>query len=90
MTRVPMMKWVEPTEQQKRFRNDVIEVLRGYGDVPEEQLLALASYLVGQLIALMDQTKYTPAACLEIVSQNLEAGNAHAIKEHLGRTLGRG
>lgn len=78
------MKSVAPTPLQERFRVDVLALLQGYGDVSQEQLLAISAYLVGQLIALMDQTKFTPAMCMAIVSENLEAGNAQAIEHALG------
>lgn len=68
-----------PTERQiaclKRMREALDPALE-----PEE-MLALACQLVGNLIALQDQRKYTTNAVMAMVSANIEVGNREAIRE---------
>ena len=77
------MKTIEPTALQKEFRDDFVQLLKIYADtraLSSMEMLALASYTVGQLIALQDQTKITPDMALSCVSMNIELGNAHVIQ----------
>lgn len=73
------------TEKQARlaaFRNEMIDVLsRHYGDLPAEHMLAATAYLIGQMIAMQDQRRFTAAQVMGIVSQNIEAGNRTALED---------
>lgn len=53
------------------------------------EILAIAAYTVGQLIALQDQRKMTPQMALAIVSDNIEAGNLRAQKDVLSADKGK-
>ena len=67
----------------------MITVLRMHGaEMPPEELLAVAAYTVGQLIALQDQRTTTPDMAMEIVARNIELGNSEAIKQSLGSPAG--
>lgn len=77
-----------PTKEQTAFRDEMVATLRKHQHLRPDEMLAVASYFVGQLLALQDQRKMTPAMGLEIVSSNIEAGNAQAIRESLGSTIG--
>lgn len=79
----------EPTARHRAFRDKLIEALREFDDVPADQMLAIASHMVGQLVALQDQRKVTPGTAMEIVARNIELGNAEAIGTSLAQTLGR-
>ena len=72
-----------PTPKQLALRDDMLAVMRKHGaDLRAEDILAIASYTVGQLIALQDQRTMTPAMAMEIVASNIiEAGNQHAQAE---------
>lgn len=72
------MKTILPTEKHKQARLDMIAALKAH-DLQSMEMLALMSYTVGQLVALQDQRKVTPAMAMELVASNLELGNAHAI-----------
>ena len=48
-------------------------------DAPE--MMALAAYITGQIMAMQDARKWTPALAMEVVARNLEAGNAQAIAD---------
>lgn len=60
---------------------DFAAVLKKYEHMPAEEMLAIASNLVGKLAAMQDQRRYTSEAVMEIISQNLQAGNAQMIAE---------
>ena len=49
-----------------------------------DMMLAGASQLVGNLIALQDQRKMTPEMALALVQSNIEVGNREAMAEVLG------
>lgn len=45
------------------------------------ELLAVASNMVGKLVALQDQRTTTPDKAMEVVARNLEIGNQQAQAE---------
>ncbi len=72
----------EPTPGMKAFRDDLLAVLNKHaGALDASDMLALAAYTTGQIMAMQDARKWTPALALEIVGKNIEAGNAQAINE---------
>lgn len=79
----------EPTARHRAFRDKLIEALREFSDVPADEMLALASHMVGQLVALQDQTKFTPETAMEIVARNIEIGNAEVIDDLRSAVGGR-
>lgn len=85
-----MSRTVKPTKEHRAFRDDVIELLRKHaGELPADEMLALASHLVGQLLALQDQRKITPALGLKLIGENIEAGNAEVVNGDIQNPLGR-
>ena len=54
---------------------------RHAADLGALELLAIASNLVGKLIALQDQRLVTPAMAMEIVSVNIQHGNKQAMDQ---------
>lgn len=83
------MKTKQPTIDHKAFREDMIAVMNKHaGALDAAEMLALAAYTTGQIMAMQDARKYTAALALEIVSKNIEAGNAQAI-EDAGKWMGR-
>lgn len=75
------MKSFKPTKEQTAFRDEMVAVLRKHEHLRADEMLAVASYFVGQLIALQDQRKVTPSMAMELVASNIEAGNQHALTE---------
>ena len=75
------MKVKAPTKNHEAFRNDMVAALRKHQHLPPDEMLAVAAYFVGQLLALQDQRKLTASMAMEIVAQNIEAGNQNAIAE---------
>lgn len=83
-------KTVLPDERLQAFRNDMLEVLsRHAGDLPADQMLSVAAYFVGQLIALQDQRTMTPDQALGLVSDNIELGNEFQLGLVAGPAAGR-
>jgi len=73
------MKPVSPTAAHRAFRDELIALLRRNDDLSALEMLAVASHLVGQLVALQDQRALTPGEAMEIVAANIEAGNRSAL-----------
>jgi hypothetical protein len=64
----------------QRFHEEFALLLKKHlADEQPEVLLAVASYAVGQLVALQDQATMTPERAMRIVAANIEAGNHSAI-----------
>ena len=77
-----MMKKIKPSTQSIAVRDELIALMRAkMTTMDTAEILAVVAYTVGQLIALQDQRKITPAMALALVSDNIEAGNADAIAE---------
>ena len=73
---------MKTTPTHKAFRNDLIALLRKYSDnLSSEEMLALASHLVGQLLAVQDQRTMTPAMGMNLIAKNIEQGNRESIDE---------
>ena len=75
-------KKVKLSAQAVAVRDELIALMRAkMTTMDAAEILAVVAYIVGQLIALQDQRKITPARALALVSYNIEAGNADAIAE---------
>ncbi len=76
------MKRLEPSEKHKQIRDALLDLMRKeMAETPADEILAIVSYTVGQLVAMQDATKCTLDVAMEIVATNIEAGNQDAIKE---------
>jgi hypothetical protein len=63
--------------------------MRPYADkLGPEGMLAVASVLVGQLVALQDQRSMTAAMAMQLVAQNIEVGNREAVAK-MNNPIGR-
>ncbi len=78
-----------PTAAHIKVRDAMLAVIRKEAaDMDAIEILAIAAYTVGQLIALQDQRTVTSAMAMEIVASNIEAGNHHVV-EGLSEPEGR-
>lgn len=77
-------KHIKPSPVHTAFRDDMVGMLRKHQHLPPDEMLAVASYFIGQLVAMQDQRKLTPAMAMQIVANNIEAGNQHTIAELSG------
>lgn len=76
------MKTKQPGPQHEAFRNDLLAIMNKHaGALDSSEMLALAAYTTGQIMAMLDARVWQPAAALEVVSRNIEAGNAQAIAD---------
>lgn len=83
------MKSSSPSAAHQAFRDDMLTVLRRHGgSLSAQEMLAVAAYTVGQLIALQDQRTMTAKMAMDVVTANIEAGNIDAIEDSLGNPTG--
>lgn len=83
------MKTKEVTAVHVACMVELKEVLKKYGgDMTAEEILALCSQLVGNVLALQDQTKWTASMLMKIIARNIEVGNAVAIASIMGEPQG--
>ena len=78
-----------PTAQQLAFRRSLEACMKQHGETLDAvELLAVTSHLVGQLIALQDQTRWTSDKVMELVTANIQQGNREVIDGLLNETGG--
>lgn len=83
------MKSVAITPQIEAFRSELLKLLdKHFGHLPSEHMLAVTSHMVGQMIAMQDQRRFTAATIMELVSRNIEAGNQNAVEALVNNTAG--
>lgn len=78
-----VFKTVEPNDQSRAFMAELKDALKSVVDkhpeIDGQMMLAVASQLVGNLIALQDQRLVTAGIVMEMVARNIEMGNAEAV-----------
>lgn len=83
------MNIIGPTPQQLAYMADLKAsmrpVIERHPNITAMEMLAVTSQLVGNLIAMQDQTKISPQMALEVVSINLEIGNREVVAGLLSR-----
>lgn len=73
-------KIVQPNAAHEHLRLALCAVIRRKApDMPAEEILAIFCQLVGQLVALQDQRRFTSDAVMALVSANIQMGNQHAV-----------
>lgn len=76
-------------EDHKRFEAGVKAAMKEHvGGLNGEEMLAIMSQVLGQLIAMQDQRTMTPGRAMAIVSVNIEEGNRAALAD-LAKPEGR-
>ena len=78
---MPPMKTLKPSPELVAYVNDLKAVIGKHQHLTADRMLAGASQLVGNLIALQDQRKMTPDMALAVVQENIEEGNRVAMAE---------
>lgn len=64
------------------FHDDLLAIMNKHaGALDSSEMMALAAYTTGQIMAMLDARVWKSADALEIVSRNIEAGNAQAIAD---------
>lgn len=74
------MRVVPTSPEAESCRQAMANAMQPYSDkLGPEGMLAVASALVGQLVALQDQRRMTPAMAMEVVARNIENGNREVL-----------
>ncbi len=74
-----MTKSIKP-EYEIAYK-DIINLMRKHDKISSVELLAVASNLVGKIIAMQDQRTMTNEKIMKIVADNIEIGNKQVILE---------
>lgn len=70
---------MKPTAEHVRLMDGFKTAIGLVPDMPAQEILAIASQLIGNLVALQDHRKYTAAQVMELVANNIEIGNAEVV-----------
>lgn len=70
------------TEADKKLHADICDFIKAHL-IPDtsERALAIASQIVGQILALQDQRTMTSDKGLDLILVNIELGNQQVIKD---------
>lgn len=61
---------------------DVVSLVQRYaGKLKPIEVLAVASNMVGKLIAMQDQFAVSPEQAMQVVSRNIQVGNSQVIEQ---------
>lgn len=78
------MRTIQPTPEIEAFMADLKgsmnPVIERHPTLGADIMLAVTAQLVGNLIAMLDQTKYTAAEAMDLVSKNITIGNSEALR----------
>lgn len=76
-----MSRVIQPLGIHQALFADFTEILHKYEHLPKPEILAIASQIVGMLIALQDQRTMTGEKAMAIVTENLRVGNERVLEE---------
>ena len=82
-----MSKHAAQTEHEVAYQELCGLLYRQAEKVSAEELLAIASNMVGKLIAMQDKRTMTTDRAMEIVMHNLEYGNRTIIESLAGQEI---
>ena len=83
------LKSVPAHPQAEPLRLAILDLIKTMApDIPPQEIVALLSHLLGQVIAHLDQRQWTPRAAMKIVEVNLQAGNAQVLADLDARANG--
>jgi uncharacterized protein YejL (UPF0352 family) len=75
-------------EHEVLYQEIVALIDKHAGKLSAMEMLAVASNMLGKLIAMQDQRVITPAMAMEIVAHNIEHGNKEVL-DQLGHSRGQ-
>jgi hypothetical protein len=73
-------KIVKTSPKHEAFYQAVAKAMKD-NDIDHIEAVAVTANILGKLIAYQDQRLYTPEQMMQIVSDNIEAGNRHALEQ---------
>lgn len=78
-----------PSPEVIAARLAMLEALRPFADRLEIiEIVAVLSQTVGQFVAMLDERQFTPEQAMQVVEENLAAGNAAQIEQVIGTPRG--
>lgn len=75
-------------EHEVAFQDICAMIAKHAEELSAVEVLAIASNLVGKLIAMQDQRRMTPEDAMKIVQDNIEEGNRQALEYLRSNTAG--
>ena len=83
-----MSKIINAIPDHEVAYQDLCELCRKHeAKVSALELLAIASNMVGKLVAMQDQRTVSPSAAMEVVALNIEHGNKQVV-DGLSNSIG--
>lgn len=74
-------KVVKSRPEHEAAYADMLKLISRHTKLTPIEMLAVASNMLGKLMAMQDQRVYTSAMVMEIVTANIETGNQQAIAD---------
>lgn len=85
-----MSRYVDARPAHEVAYQDLCKLVNKHADkLTALELLAVASNMVGKLVAMQDQRTISPAAAMEVVALNIEHGNKQIVEHLATESLGR-
>lgn len=75
-----MSKHLAKPEHEVTYQELCTLVNRHARNITALEILAIASNMVGKLVALQDQRDTSPAMAMEVVARNIEMGNQQVLE----------
>lgn len=83
------LKVMEPDAVYEGFRRELIAVHRSYqATLSQEEMLAVSSYLAGQMIAAQHPRELTPRRAMNIAKSGIQEGHDDLLNARFGDTKG--
>lgn len=75
-------------EHEVAYQELVALVNKHAGHLDAMEMLAVASNMLGKLVAMQDQRKVSPSMAMEVVAHNIEHGNKQVLDQLANQTKG--
>lgn len=87
---MPQMKIEQPSAADKALREDILNLVRRhlFPNTPE-RILAVASQVVGQVLALQNPTTMGKDAAIALIMANIEQGNQDYVSLLVSQDMAR-
>lgn len=76
-----MNRRLTKAEHEALYQELVALLNKHAGKLDAIEMLAVAANMIGKMVAMQDQRRFTGPQVMEVVARNIEEGNAHVIKE---------
>ena len=76
-----MSRRLTKAEHEALYQELVALLNKHAGKLDAIEMLAFAANMIGKMVAMQDQRRFTGPQVMEVVARNIQEGNAHAVKE---------